>query len=1346
VIFRHLRNVRGFFSDYYLGTVFSPVEGKGRRQSDRELDAAYRRFARIYERAEGRAVDAPACRERLVRPLLRDVLGFHLGAERDGVHGLYAGADLEARGERPMALTWSGGWSDDPDGGRGQSVPARRVEQALAAAGLGHGFLVTGERFRIVRAAGEGPRGAYLEVDLPGLAADLDPESFAAFYRLCHISAYVPEGAEVPRIRRIEAESREHAARVSDDLREAVFAAAETLVDGLLRDAQSHGRIQDPARLGEESIRVYRDAALTALYRILFILYAEARDPRLDEHRLYKEAYSAQGLVDDLLRDPCRDQPENRHGLWMRLLALFRIYDEGLPAITPWEHIPPRGGDFFRADTPEGRILGEARLPDRTVAQVLLDLTTAKPRRGVGRERVSFRELDIESLGAVYEGLLEHEPRVAQQITIELRVQGRLLALSAAETARLCRQRGLVLSGDPAVVEGTDAETFARDAIRDDEEDELVEADEEHGDEPGDEPEEEDEGRGRGGTARLVRRLEPGRFHFVPGPARKGSGSFYTPRPLVHDLVRHALGPLVIGKSPVEMERLRVLDPACGSAHFLVEAMRFLGQALHRAYVEAHGRSGPPNFKSTTGQGWDDDWRASDEEARAANSEARAWCKRRVAERCLFGVDQNPTAVALARVALWIESLAGDRPLTYFAHHVRCGNSLLGTWLDALHRPPLPSMARDGGAQGDIFARFLETTLREAAETRGLIDQAADAGAVEGESLEEQEFKERQRRRADALLAGARLLFDLRSASAFVPAIWSEWATLTSLARESARLDAHVRTRPWWPSFEVVRERERFFHWEIEFPEVLLQPDRPGFDTVLGNPPWDKVLPTKHDFYARSDVLIRAFRSHDLDRRIRELHEAVPGLEHEFERYRERTTTIARLLRQGGDFPLARAQSQAAHEDVSKYFVDRAARLVADGGAVGMVAPSVLYNGDGAVGLREFLLEQATIERFYGFENRRKIFPIHSSYKFVSLVFRKGAPGGAFHAAFMRHDLSELDDDGPKPWIVRITRREIARLSPESKALLEYRSPRDQEIVQVMHDGRPTLGGSEPGSWGSRLVSWRAHEINFNATEDRDLWTDPATRRPYSTRSVLGCEPADVDEAITRMRDKGFWPVFEGKHVEQFMVGVRPFRWWMSVESAVRKYGRRPSGEPSLVFRETASNTNERTCIAAVLPACSVTTNKLSGLVAEAVEPDAAATVVNSFVFDFMLRLRVTTNVHFTYIRPVAVPRSEIVRRLPHVPTRAGWRVGSLNVADDKDLWPLLWEANRAVAEAYGLGAEDFAHILASFPVFARKRPAFHAWLLERMAEWRSGRARGAVRYPAAAERPVPRAAEPSAQ
>lgn len=221
--------------------------------------------------------------------------------------------------------------------------------------------------------------------------------------------------------------------------------------------------------------------------------------------------------------------------------------------------------------------------------------------------------------------------------------------------------------------------------------------------------------------------------------------------------------------------------------------------------------------------------------------------------------------------------------------------------------------------------------------------------------------------------------------------------------------------------------------------------------------------------------------------------------------------------------------------------------------------------------------------------------------------------------------------------------------------------------------------------------------------------------------------------------------MFEGKHVDQYLYGIKPIRWWLSVEQAREKYERPPREERVLVYRETASNTNERTCIAAVLPVRSTASHKLCGMLVAEVHPDAAATVLNCFCFDYPLRFRTAgTNVSFTYIKPVVVPPAAVVNRLPRVPSRAAWRAGVQNVADDKELWPLLWEANRAVAEAYGLGADDFAHVLASFPVFARKRTAFHAWLLDRVAEWRSGR-RGVVYVPAA-ERPVPRAAEPSAQ
>jgi hypothetical protein len=1085
------------------------------------------------------------------------------------------------------------------------------------------------------------------------------------------------------------------------------------------------GEVRDTTRLAEHDLPVFRDAALTALYRLLFILYAEARDERLHGHALYRESYSLSALVEEILTAKPDGLSANRFGFLARLLALFRIYDDGLPAITPYEHIPPRGGDFFSPRTPAGQLLESARLDDRTIGRLLLDLTTTLPRQGVGRERVSFRELDIEQLGAVYEGLLEFEPRVALETTIEVKVQGHPFAVGSAELMRLCREKDLTLAGDPSVVAGIPAAEMHPDLAPDDGEDEEdQEAEAEEGDEEAEEAEE--AGVARGSTARLLRRLEPGAFFFAPGTARKGSGSFYTPKPLVDDLVRHALGPLVAGKTAAEIEGLRVLDPATGSAHFLVGAMRFLGQALHAAYCKEHGGQSPPAFRGR----WDTECDASDEEARAANSEARAWCKRRIAERCLFGVDLNPTAVNLARVSLWIESLAGDRPLTYFEHHIRCGNSLLGTWLDRLGEPPLPDMGeRVDSRQLGLFVEPVRKAIRDAAARRLLIDRAADEGAVPSESLDELRYKEDRRREAEETLAAARLLFNLRSASAFVLnegkpiyPIWDDFSTLLSLSSDLKKLEAHCTVRPWWGRFEEVRQRERFFHWELEFPEVFFAfAENPGFEAVLGNPPWDKVLPSKHEFYARYDPIIRAYKGNELDRRVRELHAASPVLQDEFNAYQRRTTTVAHILRRGGDFPLSEARSQHAHEDVSKYFVDRAARLARTGGDVGLVVPSVLYNGDGCVGIRRFLLNHCAVQRFYGFENRRKIFPIHSSYKFVNLVFRRGDPAEGFDAAFMRHEMSELEDRGPMPWIVRLTRKEVETLSPETLAFLEYRSPRDQEIVHKMHQGRPTLGSDGPGSWGATFVSWRAHEGIYNASEDKDLWTDPATGALYLPLAVLGQEPKDLGETIERMREKGFWPVFEGKHIDQFLVGIKPVRWWLSVEAAQRKYGKAPRPEITLIFRETASNTNERTCIAAALPPSSAAGHTLSGVRLENISPDVAATVLNSICFDYVLRLRTAgTHVSFTYMRPMPVPPADVVSRLPVVPTQLAWASGIDHTTDAKDLWPLLWEANRAVAEAYGLGPDDFEHILDAFPVFGRKRPEFFAYLQDRLAGWKT--------------------------
>ncbi|MFZ2055027.1 MAG: hypothetical protein WAU81_12640, partial [Candidatus Aminicenantales bacterium] len=411
-------------------------------------------------------------------------------------------------------------------------------------------------------------------------------------------------------------------------------------------------------------------------------------------------------------------------------------------------------------------------------------------------------------------------------------------------------------------------------------------------------------------------------------------------------------------------------------------------------------------------------------------------------------------------------------------------------------------------------------------------------------------------------------------------------------------------------------------------------------------------------------------------------------------------------------------------------------KLVAPDGRVGFVVPSAIYNNEGCTGLRRLLLEEAHVERFYGFENRKKIFPIHSSYKFVSLVFRKTKPeGAAFDAAFMRHDLEELEETalwrepgkefafpGPIPWMVKVRKEELERLSPGTLAFLEYRNPRDREILLKMYEGRPLLGDQGPGTWNARFYT------EFHMTNDRDLWTDPKTGKLWNPRQILGVVPGTSDrppyydpaawpEIRARMAEKGFWPLYEGKHIEQFLIDIKPIERWVSLDAAEKKNGRLPDPGSKLVFRAIASNTNERTCISAILPEKACFGHSLYGCIAD-VDQDILVSIANSFPFDFTFRFRVSANVSPMYLKLPPIPDTTHCPVSEMLPTTSSNEFGSEHVTTNQSIWPKLWQINRKVAEAYGLTPDDFEYILTTFPVFARKRPEFFAYLQQRIAEW----------------------------
>lgn len=181
--------------------------------------------------------------------------------------------------------------------------------------------------------------------------------------------------------------------------------------------------------------------------------------------------------------------------------------------------------------------------------------------------------------------------------------------------------------------------------------------------------------------------------------------------------------------------------------------------------------------------------------------------------------------------------------------------------------------------------------------------------------------------------------------------------------------------------------------------------------------------------------------------------------------------------------------------------------------------------------------------------------------------------------------------------------------------------------------------------------------------------------------------------------------------------------------TAVRDAGSLSGARFGRVAVETARNTDERTCIAAVLLEGAAGSHKLTGVICSGVEDDVAATILNSLCFDYALRMRTAgVNVSFTHMHPMPVPSAEVVQDLPHLPTLLAWKERINHISEHEEVWLAIWDANRAIAEAYGLDAADLDHILASFPGMARKRPRFVSYLRSRLADWRD-------EYPATVER-----------
>lgn len=733
-----------------------------------------------------------------------------------------------------------------------KASPDTRMTELLHGTGVRLGLVTNGEHWMLVDA----PKGETTGYASWYAALWLDEKiTLQAFRSLLSASRFF----NVPDEQTLEAlltKSASNQQEVTDQLGYQVRRAVEVLIHSLDRADQDFGR-ELLAGVKEE---VLYESALTVMMRLVFLFCAEERELIPSKpFPVYEQNYSVSTISKQLreLADQHGEELlERRYDAWPRLLAAFRAVYNGLNHDDV--HIPPYGGTLFAPDRfpfLEGRKPGASwkdtpanPLPvnNRTVLHLLEALQYLQMKvPGIKEKtlrRVSFKHLDIEQIGHVYEGLLDHtakratEPYLglagtrAKEPEIPLAELEKLLAKGEAELLKYLNEEtgkseSALKKSLYAELEPQDVGQFRTACQGEDALWKRVQP-----------------------LAGLVRSDEFGYPTVIPkgsvfvtaGTDRRSSGTHYTPRSLTEPIVQYTLEPLVyVGpaegkpktewklKSAKELLELKICDMACGSEAFLVQAARYMSERLLEAWDAA--KLPNPISPGITPDGEPATGKLSEQLIPIEPQERTTFAMRLVAQRCLYGVDKNPLAVEMAKLSLWLLTLAKDKPFEFLDHAIRCGDSLVG--IHDIEQLKNFSLKKDGAVKFHWTSEF-QSPIDEAIALRLQLEE------LQATSLEDVKEQKKLHDQAQDKMLKLRCATDLLVAAEF----WGDGPKdKMERLRHNASMAAHyLEDRDSTQAFEQLAAKERrgqsMFHWPLEFPEVIVK--RGGFDAFVGNPPF----------------------------------------------------------------------------------------------------------------------------------------------------------------------------------------------------------------------------------------------------------------------------------------------------------------------------------------------------------------------------------------------------------------------------------------------------------------------------------------------------------------------------
>lgn len=963
-----------------------------------------------------------------------------------------------------------------------------------------------------------------------------------------------------------------------------------------------------------------REAALILLYRLLFILYAEDRDLLPVNDRRYDDY----GLRDRVRLDV--GDRKDRGDIFSTTAARYwSVLDDLCRAIDEGDTsigLPPYNGGLF--DSERTPLLRQVRLSDSVMAEVIDKLSFE--RADDARKYINYRDLSVQQLGSIYERLLEHE----------------------------------------VVREG---------AIVD---------------------------------------IRPNIF------ARKGSGSYYTPDDLVNLIIRETLEPLIEARlnsfrekaeelaasdqdegrklgilrrlDPAErLLDLKICDPAMGSGHFLVSLVDFMADQVITAMAETETMVEWADYISPLA-----DRIEGIRNTILGNAEERSWTvdpeqlddrhiiRRMVLKRCVYGVDKNQMAVELAKVALWLHSFTVGAPLSFLDHHLRCGDSLFGSWV------------KTGIEKATAYGSPL--LLHEPVKTA--LGSAASMQTIEG--LPDAEIAEAHR--SQEIFEGVQVM--TAPLNAFLSLLHAiEWQDLKG--KDNAKAIQGFFDGSFGDPFEIalgkrqpqVRDdhgrrfveilaaarelisEERFLNWQVAFPGVWTDWEGDGltggFDAIIGNPPWDRMkLQQVEWFAARKREIALAQRAVDRNRMIDALETTHDPLADDFRKASARAEAATRMARSGGDYPLL----SGGDLNIYSLFVERAMGLVKRDGMVGLLTPSGIASDKTASVFFKGVATQGRLKALYDFENGRQgmssapFFPdVHRSFKFCVFVASPTPTEFPASCAFFLHDVEQLSDPNRR---FPLTADDFARVNPNTGTAPIFRTRRDAELTTAIYARLPILirhSGAEP------VKAWPVkYSTMFHMTNDSGLF-----RTLSELEEREGAYPVGGNRYGSA---SGQWlPLYVGRMIHQFdhraaSVEVNAAnlhnaalsgditpeqkadpdflpvsQYWVPVSEVEF-----PGGLDWLIaFRDIARATDMRTMIAAAVPLCGLG-NTAPMIAPEDIEVyrECADRLLGNFgalIFDYVVRQKAqSTHLNWYIIEQLPVVPPSLFDEVRFGPRTAG--------------------------------------------------------------------------------------------